>query len=44
MPEAVEYLLIGGGFASAHCAAELRKRGDDDLAEEIEKAGKLPGT
>jgi 3-phenylpropionate/trans-cinnamate dioxygenase ferredoxin reductase subunit len=23
----VDYLLIGGGFASAHCAAELRKRG-----------------
>jgi 3-phenylpropionate/trans-cinnamate dioxygenase ferredoxin reductase subunit len=23
----VEYLLIGGGMASAHCAAELRKRG-----------------
>src|SRR4051812_32135864 len=22
----VEYLLIGGGMASAHCAAELRKR------------------
>ena len=29
MPETVEYLLIGGGFASAHCAAELRKRGAD---------------
>jgi 3-phenylpropionate/trans-cinnamate dioxygenase ferredoxin reductase subunit len=25
----VDYLLIGGGFASAHCAAELRKRGAD---------------
>jgi 3-phenylpropionate/trans-cinnamate dioxygenase ferredoxin reductase subunit len=25
----VEYLLIGGGLASAHCAAELRKRGAD---------------
>ena len=25
----VEYLLIGGGMASAHCAAELRKRGAD---------------
>jgi 3-phenylpropionate/trans-cinnamate dioxygenase ferredoxin reductase subunit len=24
---AVEYLLVGGGLASAHCAAELRKRG-----------------
>jgi 3-phenylpropionate/trans-cinnamate dioxygenase ferredoxin reductase component len=23
----VDYLLIGGGLASAHCAAELRKRG-----------------
>src|SRR4051812_49665328 len=23
----VEFLLIGGGMASAHCAAELRKRG-----------------
>jgi 3-phenylpropionate/trans-cinnamate dioxygenase ferredoxin reductase component len=23
----VDYLLIGGGMASAHCAAELRKRG-----------------
>ena len=22
-----EFLLIGGGFASGHCAAELRKRG-----------------
>lgn len=28
----------------AGLVAELRKRGDDDLAEEIEKAGKLPGT
>jgi len=28
MPDrAVEFLLIGGGMASAHCAAELRKRG-----------------
>jgi 3-phenylpropionate/trans-cinnamate dioxygenase ferredoxin reductase subunit len=25
----VDYLLIGGGLASAHCAAELRKRGAD---------------
>ena len=25
----VEYLLVGGGMASAHCAAELRKRGAD---------------
>ena len=25
----VEYLLIGGGMASAHCATELRKRGAD---------------
>ena len=24
---AVDFLLIGGGMASAHCAAELRKRG-----------------
>jgi len=24
---AVDYLLIGGGMAAAHCAAELRKRG-----------------
>ena len=23
----VDYLLVGGGMASAHCAAELRKRG-----------------
>ncbi|HKI67735.1 MAG TPA: FAD-dependent oxidoreductase, partial [Solirubrobacterales bacterium] len=23
----VDFLLIGGGMASAHCAAELRKRG-----------------
>src|SRR5213083_3083813 len=23
----VEFLLIGGGMASAHCAAELRRRG-----------------
>ncbi len=30
MPDrAVDYLLIGGGMASAHCAAELRKRGAD---------------
>jgi 3-phenylpropionate/trans-cinnamate dioxygenase ferredoxin reductase subunit len=28
-PAKAEYLLIGGGFASAHCAAELRKRGAD---------------
>src|SRR6266567_3325004 len=26
---AVDYLLIGGGMASANCAAELRKRGVD---------------
>jgi 3-phenylpropionate/trans-cinnamate dioxygenase ferredoxin reductase subunit len=25
----VDFLLIGGGMASAHCAAELRKRGAD---------------
>jgi 3-phenylpropionate/trans-cinnamate dioxygenase ferredoxin reductase component len=25
----VDYLLIGGGMASAHCAVELRKRGAD---------------
>jgi 3-phenylpropionate/trans-cinnamate dioxygenase ferredoxin reductase component len=25
----VEFLLVGGGMASAHCAAELRKRGAD---------------
>jgi 3-phenylpropionate/trans-cinnamate dioxygenase ferredoxin reductase subunit len=25
----VKYLLVGGGMASAHCAAELRKRGAD---------------
>ena len=25
----VDHLLIGGGMASAHCAAELRKRGAD---------------
>ncbi len=25
----VDHLLIGGGMASAHCAAELRKRGGD---------------
>src|SRR5918992_1144042 len=25
----VDFLLIGGGMASAHCAAELRKRGED---------------
>ena len=23
----VEFLLVGGGMASAHCAAELRRRG-----------------
>ncbi len=28
MPDrAVDFLLVGGGMASAHCAAELRKRG-----------------
>jgi 3-phenylpropionate/trans-cinnamate dioxygenase ferredoxin reductase component len=26
-PSQVDFLLIGGGLASAHCAAELRKRG-----------------
>ncbi len=26
-PRPVDFLLIGGGMASAHCAAELRKRG-----------------
>jgi 3-phenylpropionate/trans-cinnamate dioxygenase ferredoxin reductase component len=25
----VDYLLIGGGMASAHCAAEVRRRGDE---------------
>ena len=25
----VDYLLVGGGVASAHCASELRKRGAD---------------
>ncbi len=25
----VDYLLVGGGMASAHCAAELRRRGAD---------------
>jgi 3-phenylpropionate/trans-cinnamate dioxygenase ferredoxin reductase component len=25
----VDFLLVGGGMASAHCAAELRKRGSD---------------
>jgi 3-phenylpropionate/trans-cinnamate dioxygenase ferredoxin reductase component len=25
----VDFLLIGGGFASAHCAAELRRRGEE---------------
>ncbi|HVD41270.1 MAG TPA: FAD-dependent oxidoreductase [Solirubrobacterales bacterium] len=25
----VEFLLVGGGMASAHCAAELRRRGSD---------------
>jgi 3-phenylpropionate/trans-cinnamate dioxygenase ferredoxin reductase component len=25
----VEFLLVGGGMASAHCAAELRRRGTD---------------
>jgi 3-phenylpropionate/trans-cinnamate dioxygenase ferredoxin reductase component len=30
MPDrAVDFLLIGGGMASAHCAAELRRRGAD---------------
>jgi 3-phenylpropionate/trans-cinnamate dioxygenase ferredoxin reductase component len=28
-PSQVDFLLIGGGLASAHCAAELRKRGAD---------------
>ncbi|MGH2957555.1 MAG: NAD(P)/FAD-dependent oxidoreductase [Solirubrobacterales bacterium] len=28
-PATAEYLLIGGGMASAHCAAELRKRDAD---------------
>ena len=29
MARQVDFLLIGGGMASAHCAAELRKRGAD---------------
>jgi len=29
VPAKTEFLLIGGGFASAHCAAELRRRGAD---------------
>jgi 3-phenylpropionate/trans-cinnamate dioxygenase ferredoxin reductase subunit len=28
-PRPVDFLLIGGGMAAAHCAAELRKRGAD---------------
>jgi 3-phenylpropionate/trans-cinnamate dioxygenase ferredoxin reductase subunit len=28
-PRAVDFLLIGGGVAAAHCAAELRRRGAD---------------
>jgi 3-phenylpropionate/trans-cinnamate dioxygenase ferredoxin reductase component len=27
LPREVDFLLIGGGMASAHCAAELRRRG-----------------
>jgi 3-phenylpropionate/trans-cinnamate dioxygenase ferredoxin reductase subunit len=27
VPDKVDFLLVGGGMASAHCAAELRKRG-----------------
>ena len=26
-PREVEFLLVGGGMASAHCASELRKKG-----------------
>jgi 3-phenylpropionate/trans-cinnamate dioxygenase ferredoxin reductase subunit len=29
VPERIDYLLIGGGMASANCAAELRKRDSD---------------
>jgi 3-phenylpropionate/trans-cinnamate dioxygenase ferredoxin reductase subunit len=29
MTREVDFLLVGGGLASAHCAAELRKRGED---------------
>jgi 3-phenylpropionate/trans-cinnamate dioxygenase ferredoxin reductase subunit len=25
----VDFLLVGGGFAGGHCAAELRRRGAD---------------
>ncbi|HEU5141611.1 MAG TPA: FAD-dependent oxidoreductase [Solirubrobacterales bacterium] len=28
-PRHVDFLLVGGGMASAHCAAELRRRGAD---------------
>jgi 3-phenylpropionate/trans-cinnamate dioxygenase ferredoxin reductase subunit len=28
-PREVDFLLVGGGMASAHCAAELRRRGAD---------------
>jgi 3-phenylpropionate/trans-cinnamate dioxygenase ferredoxin reductase subunit len=36
---AAEFLLIGGGMASAHCAAELRRRGADG---EIVLVGREP--
>ena len=35
----VDFLLIGGGMASAHCAAELRRRGAD---EKIALVGREP--
>jgi len=39
MARQVDFLLIGGGMASAHCAAELRKRG---AAGSILLAGREP--
>jgi 3-phenylpropionate/trans-cinnamate dioxygenase ferredoxin reductase component len=38
----VEFLLIGGGMASAHCAAELRKRGAEGEILLVGREPELP--
>jgi 3-phenylpropionate/trans-cinnamate dioxygenase ferredoxin reductase component len=38
----VDFLLVGGGFASAHCADELRKRGADGSVLLVGREPELP--
>ena len=38
----VEFLLVGGGFASAHCASELRKRGAEGAIMLVGREPEIP--